>query len=427
VASRASAIARVVRAAPSLPDAASCLASLSTWRQAGVARQAAVLQSIASALGAEYEALAARVGNEHLGVVKHRPTGLELVAIPGGTFTMGLREEELDEIVRLAPAELADDLRALAPGARPTHFVQVDAFLCARAPLSRGQAERVLGPLDADVERPEMGDGPDVIAYLSRAEAARAARSFGLRVVCEAEWEYLARDGGIASWAVAPVRSPDPNRAVAVRALCRAPVYSARAPAATMNSFGIWGLLAGEWTADAWHPTYAKAPERAEAWAARGAGPHLEVVRAAGCSVAWPWQNDDEFVSCHAAMRANYRHLDAAWALRFAVDLPASLRAQPLRVIKATTAATTRKAASKPTSARAARPVRGAKAAARAPKGVKGAKQAVRAAEGVKGAKQAVRAAEGVKGAKQAVRAAEGVKGAKQAVRAAEGSARVRR
>ncbi|MEJ7732724.1 MAG: hypothetical protein WKG00_26425 [Polyangiaceae bacterium] len=303
------------------PTALASLASLASWQRASASARSAAVRALLVGLGSGFAARPGTAGSHALPVIEHQPTSIQLVAVPGGAFRMGLRADELAAVLRMVSPESAAELRAVASIARPVHRVRVAPFLCARAPLLVGQAERLVGALDEDVARPDVGEGERVIAYLSRREAKRAARRLGWQVIAEAQWEYLARDAGDGAWIGEPLRSADPDDALAVKAFCKRPALEGRPSRGSVDAFGVWGLMAGEWTADAWHDTYDGAPRRAVAWSA-GAAPALGVVRAMGCSVSWPWQSDEEILGCHASTRSDGRGADQAWALRLVLPIP---------------------------------------------------------------------------------------------------------
>jgi len=107
--------------------------------------------------------------------VQSKKLGVVLVAIPGGSFDMGLSADEKRELTKLVKGkgpEAAMHVRELAKIARPV-ATKVAPFLCA----------------DAVFED----------RYLSE-KAAELVEESKLRLLTEPEWEWVARAGGTRSW-----------------------------------------------------------------------------------------------------------------------------------------------------------------------------------------------------------------------------------
>lgn len=220
------------------PVAPPALASWSAWDALSDDARRAVTADLATALGDDWEA-AGLAGARRLGVLRHRPDGEEFVMVPGGSFVMGLSDDEEARIVgvlRALPgfADVSDDeragveatlrreVRAIADCARPLRTVRVAPFLCGR-----------------------------------RHRAAPLLPAW--RALAEAEWEYVARAGAPDGW------------------LLRAPLTwgndGAPDHALTQESaLGLFDLISwdGEGFADdAWPPGggYRDAPDDARAFA----------------------------------------------------------------------------------------------------------------------------------------------------------------
>jgi formylglycine-generating enzyme required for sulfatase activity len=150
---------------------------------------------LVKALGPSYTAHPELVGTVRFAGVRHQPTGLLFVAIPGGSFTMGLRHDERDDLRRTVLGEDPKNRFDGQIGAHhipqmiPAHAVEVRPFLCATDFVtSEGQAVTE-----------DYGDDPSVTAEYATQMAAKL-RSQGLRLLSEAEWEWIAREGGTRSW-----------------------------------------------------------------------------------------------------------------------------------------------------------------------------------------------------------------------------------
>ena len=234
--------------------------------------------------------------------VRSAKLGIALVAIPGGTLEMGLSPEEQRELVRRVKGrgpEAREHVRELAALARPRHSVVIDAFLCAESPLRAKHAKKLGCEGDAA--------NPHAVLRVGAAQAAAVTGATKLRLLAEAEWEWVARAGGSCAWLSGEDEPEDWARRVL-----------GAAPEDTPHPLGALALGWGEWVDDGWHATYRGAPKLSTAWEPK-TGP--EVVRG-GALEQWPWQVGGELVLLHAAARG--RASDGGQhALRLARDLPA--------------------------------------------------------------------------------------------------------
>ncbi|WP_433928185.1 formylglycine-generating enzyme family protein [Sorangium cellulosum] len=276
-----------------------------TYEQTTSAERHEIARWLASALGPRFTAETKLVGRRGLVAVRLDRPRISYVAIPGGTFLMGLSDlDHEDAQGRIDPYEdeAVAFLEAFRSCATPVRYVEVPAFLCARRSL-RAADVKILG-MECDA------DEPTEAATLSPRDAANAATTLGARLLSEAEWEYIAREGGKFSWINAPA---DPEEVAA--ALAGDGPH--RAPACT-SGLGLWGLALGEWVADGWHDSYAGAPADASPWDARD---EPEVFR--GCGAAtYPWQGSGELLAMHAAFRHRACDTFEELHVRTAMDLP---------------------------------------------------------------------------------------------------------
>jgi formylglycine-generating enzyme required for sulfatase activity len=274
------------------------LASLTTWKKAR--NRAAVTKSLAKALGASWKPIAP-AGEHALPRLQSTKLGVTLVAIPGGTLQMGLSPAEQRDLTRRVKGrgpEAAAHVRELGRLARPVHAVEVDAFLCAETPVLARHA-RKLG-CDGDAANAHA-----VVRMDSETAAAVVTRS-KLRLLAEAEWEWVARAAGKHAW----LSGDDEPEVWAQRVI-------ATKPAALDHPLGIVALGWGEWIDDGWHASYKGAPKRSGAWTPTSR-PELVL---GGVLAVWPWQVGGELVLCHAASR-DRAGVDSVQAVRFACDLP---------------------------------------------------------------------------------------------------------
>lgn len=277
------------------------LATLDTFAGLGGDARLALGARLSEALGPAYGPQPELVGEAGLVAVRHLETGHLLVAIPGGRFTMGLRDDELDELRRTLFGDdprhrfEAEILGAYRRRCEPVRTVEVRPFLCAAGFAHHdGRAE---------TEEEDARDEDPIIVPEFAVEAIAALRKHGLRLLSEAEWEWIAREGGRRSWIIDVAG----KRGMGLDDMREAPA----------NRWGIRRLKSdlGELVADGWHASYEGAPADSCAWDPDPEGIPGVHRGAHGC-----WQDDAEGVTCHAACRGNAEACDGA--LRPARDLP---------------------------------------------------------------------------------------------------------
>jgi iron(II)-dependent oxidoreductase len=119
--------------------------------------------------------------------ILHKDTGIELVYVPAGKFTMGASEDDIDRIwaANEWPADEKDSARA----EQPAHEVTVKGFWIGCTEVTNGQWRKIMGSLPED---DTLGDSYPVM-YVSWNQAAEFCKKLGLRLPTEAEWEYAAR------------------------------------------------------------------------------------------------------------------------------------------------------------------------------------------------------------------------------------------
>lgn len=279
------------------------LGSSEAFAALGSAQRRALAAEIATALGASFSASAELAGAAALPCVLHRPTGQRFIAICGGKMVMGLSAEEVDEIVRLyAPLSRAEEARQHALWAtQPPRAVEIRPFLCASMPMTK----RIAAPLLADLLHDGSAEEAPLeapIGFRPRI-AAELRGALGMRMLSEAEWEWIAREGGARHWL---------GQSPAAISLALDP---ARSTEKHENAFGIDLVHSGlEFVADAWHQSYAGAPSVGIAWEPRAIPDHTR-----GCPSHW--EDEMEAMRLLAGMREG-RHGDEDAVVRFAIDLP---------------------------------------------------------------------------------------------------------
>lgn len=268
----------------------------------------ALAGALATALGPAFSALEELAGAARLPAVLHRPTGMRFIAVVGGEMVMGLSPAELTELVGLyAPLGRAEEAREhLVWSTQPPHRVRIMPFLCASTPITARIAHILLADLlPEDEHGAEPKDEPICfrpICFRPRI-AAELRGALGMRLLSEAEWEWIAREGGARSWL------GDPPTAISME------LDPARSKAPCENGFGMDMVHAGlEFVADAWHKGYEGAPADGVAWDPRAVPDHTR-----GCP--GQWQDEMEAARLHAGVREG-RHGDEDAAVRFVLDLP---------------------------------------------------------------------------------------------------------
>jgi formylglycine-generating enzyme required for sulfatase activity len=239
---------------------------------AGVKERRHAASLLARSLGAEWDA-ATPVANEINLPLLHRPTGFAFVAIPGGRFDMGLSDQDLEEASEYIDwsAAIAQWTQAMARRARPVHRVRVRPFVCARRPLfTLKEAKKVHAPH----------------TLLSREAALDVARSAGFRLLTEAEFEWVARDGRRQAMTANAGRR------------YRADEDDGGDGPGPESRLGLELLDVSNWVADDWHETYKGAPADSAPWM----GDDPAGVRRSG--FFYPeMQSADELLSALAAAR----------------------------------------------------------------------------------------------------------------------------
>jgi len=224
---------------------------------------------------------------------------LHMVLVPGGYFTMGSAEDELNR----------DDDEA------PQHEVTVSQFLMGRYPITQAQWRAVAAlpqikrELDPDPSRFKGDNRPveqvswdDATEFCARL-AKRTHRPY--RLPSEAEWEYACRAGTTTPFYFGKTLTDELANYNASDTYADGPEGKYREETTPVDYFGFanaFGLsdMHGnvyEWCADSWHGSYEDVPADGSAWT--GGEKDAQRVLRGGSWFAYPG-------SCRSAYRYCY-------------------------------------------------------------------------------------------------------------------------
>ena len=190
---------------------------------------------------------------------------LAMVAIPGGTFMMGVPETE----------------NLWSGHAKPQHPVTVAPFCMGKYPITQVQWEtvaalpRVSSSLNPKPSRFEGKNRPvDSVSWYDAVEfCARVSKKTGrvYRLPSEAEWEYACRAGTTTPFHFGETITPElANCSNGINHLVGGK-HSGTTPVGhfnVANAFGLYDMHGNvcEWCADLWHDSYKGAPTDGSIW-----------------------------------------------------------------------------------------------------------------------------------------------------------------
>jgi formylglycine-generating enzyme required for sulfatase activity len=269
------------------------LRDVTEFSRLGIEERKSLARSIVAKLG---EAWSAEEPSDDLDALplRHQPTGLSFVVVPGGEFEMGLTEDDLAELrAYMGPEwtpEFAEHLEDQSADVRPVHRVRVNPFIVARAYLSAKEVERLSG-----------GRFQGMYCYrIGWQDARQFAASSGFRLPSEAELEWLARDGGRTHFTLDAARKLEEIKGNSELLRSR---------------FGTSDLFETQWAEDDYHPSYEGAPASSIPWM-NGTGTGV----ARGLSRPEYVDEPEQITGVLAALRTNESQEEAV--VRFARDLP---------------------------------------------------------------------------------------------------------
>ena len=242
---------------------------------------------------------------------------LEMVAIPGGTFTMGTEDEEIERLVKKLRWE---GFRR----ERPQHEVTIKPFDLGKYPITQAQWKAIADRQDLKVEK-DLNHNPasskdrsdsdrrpvEKVNWYDAVEfCARLSKLTGgeYRLPSEAEWEYACRAGTTTPFYFGETITGE------LANYCASNTYAEQAkgeyrPDTTPvgqfppNAFGLYDMHGNvwEWCADTFHGNYDGAPTDGSVWVQNG-NDNSSPLRGGS------WFDNPYY--CRSACRLNYLRRD---------------------------------------------------------------------------------------------------------------------
>jgi formylglycine-generating enzyme required for sulfatase activity len=205
---------------------------------------------------------------------------LEMVAIPGGTFTMGTEDEEIERLVKKFNW---DGFRS----ERPQHRVTVSSFYMGRYPITQAQWKAIAATakIDIDLEtNPSRFKGDELPVesvnwYQATEFCKRLSRETKqeYRLPSEAEWEYACRAGTTTPFYFGETITGELanyNASETYAEEAKGEYRKKTTPVGQFppNAFGLYDMHGNvwEWCADTWHDNYDGAPRDGSVWIKNG-------------------------------------------------------------------------------------------------------------------------------------------------------------
>ena len=222
------------------------------------------------------ESKTARYYSEDLG----NDITLEMIAIPGGTFTMGTEDEEIEKLVKKFGWE---GFR----WERPQHRVTVSSFYMGRYPITQSQWKAIAATakIDIDLEtNPSRFKGDELPVesvnwYQATEFCKRLSRETKqeYRLPSEAEWEYACRAGTTTPFYFGETITGELanyNASETYAEEAKGEYRKKTTPVGQFppNAFGLYDMHGNvwEWCADTWHDNYDGAPRDGSVWIKNG-------------------------------------------------------------------------------------------------------------------------------------------------------------
>ncbi|MDB9391060.1 SUMF1/EgtB/PvdO family nonheme iron enzyme [Microcystis aeruginosa] len=236
---------------------------------------------------------------------------LEMVAIPGGTFTMGTEDEEIERLVKKFNW---DGFRS----ERPQHRVTVSSFYMGRYPITQAQwrAIAATAKIDIDLEtNPSRFIGDELpVERVNWYEATEFCKRLSretkreYRLPSEAEWEYACRAGTTTPFYFGETITGELanyNAGYTYAGEAKGEYRQQTTPVGQFppNAFGLYDMHGNvwEWCADTWHDNYDGAPRDGSVWIKNG-DDNRSPLRGGS------WYNNPNY--CRSAYRDYYNRRD---------------------------------------------------------------------------------------------------------------------
>jgi formylglycine-generating enzyme required for sulfatase activity len=205
---------------------------------------------------------------------------LEMVAIPGGTFTMGTEDEEIERLVKKFDWQYFSR-------EKPQHQVTLPSFYMGKYPITQAQWQAIAATakIDIDLEtNPSNFTGNElpverVTWYQATEFCKRLSRETKqeYRLPSEAEWEYACRAGTTTPFYFGETITGKLANYDASNTYADEPKGEYRKETTPVgqfppNAFGLYDMHGNvwEWCADTWHDNYDGAPTDGSVWTKNG-------------------------------------------------------------------------------------------------------------------------------------------------------------
>jgi formylglycine-generating enzyme required for sulfatase activity len=236
---------------------------------------------------------------------------LEMVAIPGGTFTMGTEDEEIERLVKKFDWQYFSR-------EKPQHQVTLPSFYMGKYPITQAQWQAIAATakIDIDLEtNPSNFTGNElpverVTWYQATEFCKRLSRETKqeYRLPSEAEWEYACRAGTTTPFYFGETITGKLANYDASNTYADEPKGEYRKETTPVgqfppNAFGLYDMHGNvwEWCADTWHDNYDGAPRDGSVWTKNG-NDNRSPLRG-GSWYGYPY-------FCRSAYRSSYNRRD---------------------------------------------------------------------------------------------------------------------